>query len=35
VVHDCAALALFPHIHPMDYQSAIAMALSELDAGSV
>jgi uncharacterized protein YbjT (DUF2867 family) len=35
VVHDPAALALFPHIHPMDYQSAVAMALSELEASRV
>jgi hypothetical protein len=35
VVQDDAARRLFPHIQPMDYQSAVQLALAHLDAGQV
>ncbi|MEJ2557270.1 MAG: SDR family oxidoreductase [Anaerolineae bacterium] len=35
VVRDDAARRLFPHIQPMDYQTAVQLALAHLDAGQV
>ena len=35
VVRDTTARALFPAIHPMGYQSAVAEALAQLNAGEV
>jgi uncharacterized protein YbjT (DUF2867 family) len=35
VVQDDAARRLFPHIQPMDYQTAVHLALAHLDAGQV
>ena len=35
IVHDDAARRIFPNIQPMDYQSAVELALQQLDAGNV
>jgi uncharacterized protein YbjT (DUF2867 family) len=35
VVRDDSARQLFPHIHPVDYRTAVQMALSNLETGQV
>ncbi len=35
IVRDAGAQRLFPHLHPMDYQTAVAAAVAHLEAGQV